>query len=111
MGCREMMADPVVERFFKNIGAVKQKIQTAYLFGSRARGTERPDSDYDVLLVVSDDFSLADKDVLYDRVMDILLETGRLVSLKIFKEKEFHRLCDLKTPFLSRVLQEGVKVG
>ena len=90
---------------------MRQKIRAVYLFGSRARGTERPDSDYDLLLVVREDFSLAEKDSLYDQVIDILLETGRLISLKIFKQKEFQRLRDLNTPFLSRVLKEGVKVG
>jgi predicted nucleotidyltransferase len=103
--------DAVIQRFLEKIGPVRQKIEAAYLFGSRARGTERPDSDYDLLLVVGQDFSLSEKDALYEQVMDILLETGRLVSLKIFKRGEFQRLRDLNTPFLSRVLKEGVKVG
>jgi len=103
--------DAVIQRFLEKIGPVKKKIESAYLFGSRARGTERPDSDYDLLLVVGQDFSLSEKDALYEQVMDILLETGRLVSLKIFKRGEFQRLRDLNTPFLSRVLREGVQVG
>ncbi len=105
------MTDPIVQRFLNDVGSLKNKIRAVYLFGSRARGTERPDSDYDLLLVVQDNFTLNEKDRLYDYVMDILLETGRLVSLKIFKEKEFYRLRDLRTPFLSRALTEGVKVG
>ena len=105
------MMDPIVQRFLEKAESVRQKIEAVYLFGSRARGTERPDSDYDLLLVVREDFSLAEKDSLYDQVIDILLETGRLISLKIFKQKEFQRLRDLNTPFLSRVLKEGVKVG
>ena len=105
------MTDPLVQRFLEKVGKVREKIQAVYLFGSRARGTERPDSDYDLLLVVREDFSLVEKDALYDQVIDILLDTGRLISLKIFKQKEFRRLRDLGTPFLSRVLQEGIKVG
>lgn len=105
------MIDPIIKRFFEKAGPVRQKIQMAYLFGSRARGTERPDSDYDLLLVVREDFSLTEKDALYEQVIDILLETGRLVSLKIFREKQFRRLRELSTPFLSRALEEGIKVG
>lgn len=105
------MTDPIIQRFLEKAGPVKRKIQAAYLFGSRARGTERPDSDYDLLLVVRDDFSLSEKDALYDQVMDILLDTGRLISLKIFKQANFQRLRDLNTPFVSRVLAEGVQVG
>ena len=90
---------------------IDQSVSKLLTGSARARGTERPDSDYDLLLVVREDFSLAEKDSLYDQVIDILLETGRLISLKIFKQKEFQRLRDLNTPFLSRVLKEGVKVG
>ena len=105
------MTDPIIQRFLKKAGSIKHKIQAAYLFGSRARGTERPDSDYDLLLVVEEDFSLSEKDALYDQVIDILLDTGRLISLKIFKQANFQRLRDLNTPFVSRVLAEGVQVG
>jgi len=105
------MTDAIVQRFLEKAGRVRQKIQAVYLFGSRARGTERPDSDYDLLLVVREGFSLSEKDALYDQVIDILLDTGRLISLKIFGEKDFQRLRNLHTPFLSRVLQEGVQVG
>lgn len=103
--------DRVVQQFLDVVTPIRRKIQTTYLFGSRARGAARPDSDYDLLLVVTDDFSLADKDALYERVMDILLETGRLISLKIFRQGEFRRLRELQTPFVRRVLAEGVDVG
>ena len=107
-----MNKDYVLTKFLKGLKPFEEdKIKKIYLFGSRARGTERPDSDYDLLLVVRQDFSLADKDKLYERVMDTLLETGRLVSLKIFKEKEFKRLCDLETPFTRTVLKEGIEIG
>lgn len=103
--------DLVIRKFIKGIKGVQEKIKAIYLFGSRARGDERPDSDYDLLLVVRENFSLSDKDRFYDSVMDTLLETGRLVSLKIRKEKEFQRLCKLRTPFMQNVLKEGIKIG
>lgn len=107
-----MVADPVLERFLREaIAPLRPKLKTAYLFGSRAKDTARPDSDYDVLLVVADSFMLRDKDALYDVVMDILLDTGRLVSLKIVKEAQFDKLCGLRTPFMTHILTEGVKVG
>ena len=107
----QRISDPIVDRFLERCREMGEKIQAVYLFGSRAKGTARPDSDYDLLLVVGVGFSLDDKDVLYDGVMEILLDTGRLVSLKIFREPEFHRLCELRTPFMTHVLTEGIKVG
>ena len=105
------MSDTVVEQFLNSCKSVRTKIRLTFLFGSRARGSERPDSDYDLLLVVNEDFSLNERDILYDAVMDILLETGRLVSLKIFKESVFARLKGLNTPFIRHVLEEGVQIG
>ena len=105
------MNDPIITRFLERIQPVKRLIQAIYVFGSRAKGTHRPDSDYDVLLVVTEDFTFQNQDALYDVVLDILLDTGRLVSLKIFRTTDFCRLRDLNTPFMRHVLTEGVKVG
>ena len=35
--------------------------EAVYLFGSRARGDARPDSDYDLLVIVSDDAPLSSR--------------------------------------------------
>ena len=107
----DAMRDPIIQTFLERCRSLGEKIQGVYLFGSRAKGTARPDSDYDLLLVVSEVFSLSDKDALYDQVMDTLLESGRLVSLKIFRQPAFQHLCDLRTPFMTHVLQEGIKIG
>ena len=105
------MNDPILAQFLEHIQPVRHAIQAIYVFGSRAKGTHRPDSDYDVLLVVTEDFTFQDQDTLYDVVLDILLETGRLVSLKVFRATAFRRLRDLNTPFVRHILTEGVKVG
>jgi predicted nucleotidyltransferase len=102
--------DPILTEFLEKIASVRPQIKRIVLFGSRARGTHRPDSDYDLLLVVSKkDEALLD--VLYDAVMDVLLEHGRLVSLKVFPEQEFARLQALQTPFMEHVNREGMLVG
>ena len=105
------MNDPIIKRFLEETKPIRSRIKKIYFFGSRVKGTARPDSDYDLLLVVSEDFSLVDKDKLYDIVMDVLLETGRLLSLKIFKENAFLRLREMGTPFMNHVLTEGISIG
>lgn len=100
-----------MQTYIKGVSPIRSKIQMIYLFGSRAKGTARPDSDYDLLLVVGNDFERRDKDFLYDQVMETLLNTGRLISLKLFKDREFQRLRDLNTPFLMHVLKEGISIG
>lgn len=102
--------DPVLKDFLDRIGAVRHRIHQATVFGSRARGTHQFDSDYDLLLVVpkKDEVLL---DTLYEAVIDVLLAHGRLISLKIYEEQEFARLQALQTPFMRRVVEEGVPLG
>jgi predicted nucleotidyltransferase len=102
--------DPVLQDFLKGIEQVRPLISQMILFGSRAKGTHRVDSDYDVLVVV-DRKEDALVDVLYEAVMDVLLAHGRLVSLKIFKKSEFDRLQALRTPFMAQIAEEGVPIG
>ena len=104
--------DPIIERFLTQLkqSGVMSRIRSSYLFGSRSRNDWRPDSDYDVLLVV-DQKDAETKSLVYEAVIDILLETGRLVSLKIFTQAEFDRLRAIPTPFITTVLTEGVPLG
>jgi uncharacterized protein len=103
-------ADPVLQEFLAQISALKPRIERIILFGSRARDDWSPDSDYDLLLIVDKkDFALRDR--LYDAVVDVLLKTGRQISLKIFPREEFERLSHLQTPFIKNVLAEGIALG
>jgi predicted nucleotidyltransferase len=102
--------DPILAEFLQRIAGVRPAIERLVLFGSRARGDHRPDSDYDLLVVVGRRDPLV-IDALYDAVMDILLGHGRLVSLKILERGELARLQALGAPFVARVAAEGVPVG
>lgn len=102
-------SDATLQQWLKGIEPVRNKIGRIFLFGSRARGDFKPCSDYDLLLVMEQ----RDRQVIdqcYDAVMDVLLETGRLVSLKIYTGKEFERLNALKTPFMTHVAKEGIEI-
>lgn len=106
---RTASPDVVLADFLDRIEAVRPMIERLVLFGSRARGDHRPDSDYDLLVVAPRDPAVLD--VLYDAVMDVLLTHGRLVSLKVLDPREFERLRALGTPFMNRVSAEGVPLG
>ena len=102
--------DAVLRDFLKGIASVRPQIHRLILFGSRARGTHQLDSDYDLLLVVSKKEATL-QDALYEAVMEVLLAHGRLVSLKVFEEREFARLQALQTPFMKHIANEGVSLG
>jgi predicted nucleotidyltransferase len=107
---QKLYDDLIVERFLSLILPLGENIKELYLFGSRCRDDWRPDSDYDILMVVDrKDREYTSK--LYDAVIDILLDTGRLISLKIFPTSEFNRLKSIPTPFMRSVIKEGIKLG
>lgn len=107
---RLLSGNHVIRRFLSLLSPLRKEIKYIYLFGSRCRDDWRPDSDYDILIVVEKkDREL--KSRLYDIVMDILLDTGRLISLKIFTEAEFNRLRSIPTPFMENVMKEGIRLG
>lgn len=102
--------EPILEKFLTATTPYRGVIKEIRLFGSRARGSERPDSDYDLLLLVTKkDRKMID--ALYDEVVSCLIEFGRLISLKIFTVKEWDHFRELKTPFSQAVTQEGIPLG
>jgi predicted nucleotidyltransferase len=102
--------DPALKMFLEKVRSLRDQITNLYLFGSRARGDWRPDSDFDVLVIVPERRqALVDR--LYDAVLDVQLETGSLISLKIFTEAHYEKLAAIPTPFAANVAAEGVRLG
>lgn len=102
--------DKIVERFRKECLQYKDEIEAIYFFGSRAQGRERPDSDYDFLIVVKE-VNKNFRERVYNIVIDILLETGKLISLKILTKNDFLKFSQIGLPFIENVLKEGIKIG
>ena len=84
------------------------RLEAVYLFGSRARGEARSDSDIDVLVVLRGDFDYAD---LIRRtsfiVSELSLQHDVVISRAFASKEQFARE---QSPFLLSVRREGVKV-
>lgn len=79
------------------------------LFGSKARGDSRQDSDIDVLLIVKRDNSRA-RDLVADLVVEIIHQYGLYLSVHTYAKKEYRRLNDISTVFMQILNQEAVKL-
>lgn len=66
-----MEQDKVIERIKETAERVLPEGASLWLYGSRARGDARPDSDYDLLI-------LLDKDVLQEKDTDIICDIAEL---------------------------------
>ncbi len=76
-----------------------------YLFGSRARGDGRPDSDYDVLVVVPD---TAPPERRASRLAyEVLWEAGRAGDVLVVTRSDFEGRAHLRASLPGTVLREG----
>jgi len=84
------------------------QIHSILLYGSRARGDERPDSDIDILIVLKDDFNYSEMlDLSSDLTASLSLENDAVISRAFVSREQFeHR----QTPFLMNVRREAVPV-
>jgi predicted nucleotidyltransferase len=82
--------------------------EAIWLFGSRARGTHRPDSDFDLLVVtrLADGESGHD----YDRVYAPVLGTGVGCDVIPCRLDDFEREAESRTGLIRAVLDEGMSL-
>lgn len=78
-----------------------------FLYGSRSRGTAKPDSDWDVLILLDKDLlsSEMERAISYP-LYDLEFEIGEVISPMIYTEKEWNTKYRV-TPFYRNVMKEG----
>ena len=80
------------------------RIDRVVLFGSRARGDARADSDYDVAVFIKDPRELWDElGSLSHITTDILYETGAVISAKPFRADAY----DERSPLMREIRIDG----
>jgi len=76
-----------------------------YLFGSRARGDEGPDSDYDLMVIVADD---APPRRRRSRLAyEVLRGTGTAADILVCTRSWFDERLHLRASFPSTIVREG----
>ena len=82
----------------------------AYLFGSRARGDHHSSSDWDILILVNAPKVTNEiEDQFRDKLYDLELETGQVISVFIYPKNYWDG--SLKySPLYKNVKKEGVRI-
>ena len=97
----------IQERIKKTIHSKDPKA-VAYLFGSRARGNNRPDSDWDILILVDATRVTNEiEDMFRDDLYDIELESGQIISTFIYP-KDYWKNTLIYSPLYKNVNREGI---
>jgi len=100
---------PILEKLKKELMKIYgDKVDRILLYGSRARGDNRPDSDIDILIVLKDDFNYSEMLRLSsDLAASLSLENDVVISRAFVSKEQFE---NRQTPFLMNVRREAVPV-
>jgi predicted nucleotidyltransferase len=77
------------------------------LFGSRARGDAKEESDWDVLILIDSINLLEVEDLFRDKIYDLELETGEIISMFVYNKKDWNSRHKV-TPLYKSIKKEGV---
>lgn len=84
-------------------GSIKEIV----LFGSHASGKSTQDSDYDVLIVLDNDYSAKDENIILDLCYDINLKYDIIVDAHLLSQREIETIRG-KQPIFVNALKNGI---
>jgi len=90
----------VVRRFFPDA--------TILLYGSVARGTQGPESDYDVLILTEHSFSSKQEEAITDAIYDLELDHGVLISTMMYTHHQRNAPARRAMPLHDNVEKDAV---
>ena len=98
--------DPILTRFRTALDALYgDRIERVVLYGSRARGDARPDSDYDVAVFLNE---LTDRWEEVDRIgeieTDILYEAGAFIHAMPYRAGSYRE----RIPLMNEIRRDGI---
>jgi uncharacterized protein len=105
----EMKRDSIIETISKTIHR-KDPNAEAFLFGSRARGDNRPDSDWDILILI-DNLNITNEieDKFRDDLYNLELESGQIISTFIYSKNYWENRL-IFSPLYKNVKREGIRL-
>lgn len=102
----QLALDEFKYKIKKKLGEQLVKI---ILFGSKARGEARPDSDIDVLIIIKRESEKV-RDNIVDIKMNINLKYNLFVSPVVYSKKEYNYYKSIPTIFIQNVYYDAIKL-
>ena len=87
-----------------------QVVQQIILFGSKARGDSRLDSDIDILIIVEEE-SWPLRDAISTVAARVSLEYNILIGPRVIGRERWHRMQRERFSFYEHVAQEGIPLS
>ncbi len=90
-----------LQRYYKN------PVKDVILFGSQVKDNIKTDSDFDILIVLEDDYSRKDENTILDLCYDIDLKYNIIIDAHIISQSEIDTIRG-KQPIYFNALHNGV---
>ncbi len=87
----------------------KNQLISAILFGSRARGEAEPDSDLDMLVVMSQ-ADLKIRKAIHHLAVEVWLEYGIYLSILVWSQSHWYKVAQLDTSLYQNIQQDGINL-
>jgi predicted nucleotidyltransferase len=102
----EVTADPILRRFRAAVAELYgSELDRVVLFGSRARGDSRDDSDYDVAVFLKHmDNRLTESNRLADLRVRFIDDAGVFIDAKPFSADEYRK----RSPLMHEIRRDGL---
>ncbi len=100
----EIILSELKSHLIKNYG---DSVKDVILFGSQARGDSKKFSDYDVLIILKNDYSGKDENKILDLCYDIDLKHDILLDVHIISDKELKTIRG-KQPIFINAIKSGI---
>jgi len=104
------MIDRELMRRIKAVISEVDPESEALLYGSRARGQAGPESDWDLLILLSIPVTEEIKRTIRHRLYEIEWETGQVISCIIHSRDQWDAAPLRETPFRQHVSREAIRV-
>jgi predicted nucleotidyltransferase len=105
------MANPimVLKELKRNlVSQFGDDIQDVILFGSQASGKSGKDSDYDILILLSNDYDWKYQNRIFDKAFDVGLRYHVLFDLHLLSMNERNGTLKGKEPLILNALEKGI---
>jgi predicted nucleotidyltransferase len=98
----------ILEKFVTEISqALGSRVLGLYLFGSTAKGTARPESDMDILIIYTEMTERELLETAADISFEIACEHGQLIEVIPMAKEEYEQSLG-RSPFLWEVMKFGI---
>lgn len=100
---------PFLLQIKENVQQVDAEAQV-WLYGSRARGDARSDSDWDILVLSpKDKLTFKEEEKYMDNICGLMVETGQVIQLFAYGMLDWHQNHKI-TPFYQSVKSDAIQL-